>query len=73
MLTQQKLISKSTLMEDIEWIKWNEQEYCWVDNLGNCYMSVIDIPEDLNISWVVNPSLVEYYKLKTNFPCQIFI
>ena len=52
-------VSYQLVIHDVEWIKWSEQDYWWVDDLGNCYMSVIDIPEDLMISWVANPSLMK--------------
>jgi len=62
-------VSYQLVIHDVEWIKWSEQDYWWVDDLGNCYMSVIDIPEDLMISWVANPSLMKYYSPYINGLC----
>ena len=47
-------------------INWCEYKYCWIDSFENHYMSVIDMPEDLQISWVDNPSLLQYYALYCN-------
>lgn len=51
---------------EIEKIEWDYLENCWIDNLGNSYKSVVDVPEDLKYSCIDNPSLLKYYDIPEN-------
>jgi hypothetical protein len=38
---------KDNIIDYIDCIEWDDLENCWIDNLGNCYKTIQDIPKEL--------------------------
>ena len=59
-----ELYDKVNHLRHIETIEWDDLENGFIDNLGNCYKSITDIPEELDIEWIENPKLSKFYSLQ---------
>ncbi len=55
---------QKSLEPQIETVEWDDLEDAFIDNLGNCYKTINDIPEELNIEWIENPKISKFYSLQ---------